>query len=73
MRRVGLIVFQAGIGLAIAAAVLAVLLPWLIRARYLAIGSQNAFWIIGLVIVVCVTLVICFYPPTASSKQRLDD
>ena len=49
---------EIAIGLAIAGMVLAVLLPLLIRAGYLTLGSDAGIWIIGLVIAASVLLTL---------------
>jgi hypothetical protein len=48
-------------GFAIAAVILALLLPFLIRRGYLAIGSPTGFWIIAAVVLLCV-IVVAFRP-----------
>ena len=49
---------EIAIGLAIAGMVLAVLLPLLIKAGYLTLGSDAGIWIIGLVIAASVLLTL---------------
>ena len=55
------------IGLAIAGMVLAVLLPLLIKAGYLTLGSDAGIWIIGLVIAASVLLTL--FKPRRSSRD----
>ena len=61
MKRIIQLVFQVVAGVAIAAVLLAVLLPLLIRGGYLEIGTTAGLWIVGIVSLLCVTLVI-FWP-----------
>ena len=58
---------EIAIGLAIAGMVLAVLLPLLIKAGYLTLGSDAGIWIIGLVIAVSVLLTL--FKPRRSSRD----
>ena len=66
MKRIIQLVFQVVAGLAIAAVLLAVLLPLLIRSGYLEIGTNAGLWIVGIVSLLCITLVV-FWP--GSSRQ----
>lgn len=61
MKRIIQLVFQVVAGFAIAAVLLAVLLPLLIRGGYLEIGTTAGLWIVGIVSLLCVTLVV-FWP-----------
>jgi hypothetical protein len=61
MKRIILLVFQVLGGFAISAVLLAILLPWLIRAGYLETGTPAGLWIIGIVSLLCVALVV-FWP-----------
>ena len=58
---------EIAIGLAIAGMVLAVLLPLLIKAGYLTLGSDAGIWIIGLVIAASVLLTL--FKPRRSSRD----
>lgn len=69
MRQVLKVLAEALIGLAIGAMVLGVLLPLLIRADYLRIGSPAGLWIIGVVIAACVALAI-FRPRRSPSPSH---
>jgi hypothetical protein len=73
MRLVPHIIVRTGLGVAIAGTALAVLLPWLIRAGYLALGSRNALWVIGLMVVTCVALALCLAPRSDRAEQRPDE
>ena len=64
MRQIIQLVFQVLAGLAIAAVLLGVLLPLLIRNGYLETGTPAGLWIIGIVSLLCVTLVV-FWPWTS--------
>jgi hypothetical protein len=61
MKRIIQLVFQVVAGFAIAAVLLAVLLPLLIRIGYLEIGTTAGLWIVGIVSLLCITLVV-FWP-----------
>jgi hypothetical protein len=61
MKRIIQLVFQVVAGFAIAAVLLAVLLPLLIRGGYLEIGTTAGLWIVGVVSLLCITLVV-FWP-----------
>lgn len=61
MKRIIQLVFEVVAGFAIAAVLLAVLLPLLIRSGYLEIGTTAGLWIVGIVSLLCVTLVV-FWP-----------
>jgi hypothetical protein len=58
MKRIIQLIFQVLAGFAIAAALLAILLPLLIRGGYLEVGSPAGLWVIGGVSVICILLVI---------------
>ena len=49
---------QIVIGIGIAGVVLAIVLPPLIKAGYLAVGSPAGFWIVWAVIAACVLLTL---------------
>jgi hypothetical protein len=57
MRRVIQLAIEGLGGIAIAAVILALLLPFLIRSGYLAIGSPAGFGIIAAVALLCVLVV----------------
>jgi hypothetical protein len=61
MKRIIQLVFQVVAGFAIAAVLLAVLLPLLIRGGYLEMGTTAGLWIVGIVSLLCITLVV-FWP-----------
>ncbi|MGH9146643.1 MAG: hypothetical protein ACRD1Q_08040 [Vicinamibacterales bacterium] len=61
MKRIIQLILQVLAGFAIAAVLLAILLPWLIRGGYLETGTPAGLWIIGIVSLLCVALVV-FWP-----------
>lgn len=58
MKHLLYLVVEAVVGLALAGLILAVLLPALVEAGYLRVGSQSASWIVGGVIAACVALAV---------------
>ena len=58
---------QIVIGIGIAGVVLAIVLPPLIKAGYLAVGSPAGFWTIWAVIAVCILLTL--FRPRRSPRR----
>jgi hypothetical protein len=67
MKRIFQFIFRLLAGLAIAAILLAVLLPLLIRGGYLEVGTTAGLWIVGIVGLLCVTIVLCW--PLTSHRE----
>lgn len=67
MKRILQLIFRVLAGLAIAGVLLAVLLPLLIRGGYLGVGTTAGLWIVGIVGLLCVTLMVCW--PCTSHRE----
>jgi hypothetical protein len=67
MKRITKLVLQVLAGITIAAILLALLLPFLIRSGYLGIGSPAGLWIIGAVSLFCIALIV-FWPSSSRGE-----